>query len=287
MYSSKLSISKRFSMSVTWNILCILPCSVKLRFTSLLKNQVEWIFRALLSYRYLYVSCWFSWDILSLTKSPPKTFRLPSSWDLLPRVLRLYIIEFFCLRHLNFTMTLSRLFIRWQAYQAFGTTFTSVYDKALQTFSSKTSSVMSAGTWFKSIFSLLLYWEFATALWSSCIILVSKCELSFLHCCNSELTLSYFHKKSLNFSSRLLSFILISLTKLELISVSSWMSSSLLIFSYWLWVKTILKFIFIYKSKNILKINLKMAEAWNDVYPTAFIRGCMDGYIYIYIYIYI
>ena len=33
MYSSKFSISNRFSMSVTWNLLCILPCSVNLMFT--------------------------------------------------------------------------------------------------------------------------------------------------------------------------------------------------------------------------------------------------------------
>ena len=121
MYSSKLSISKRFSMSVTWNILYILPCSVNLRFTTLLKNQVEWIFRALLSCRHLYASCWFSWDILSLTKSLPENFRLLSSWDLLPRFLRLYITEFFCLQHLNLTITLSVFFIQLQACKWFGT----------------------------------------------------------------------------------------------------------------------------------------------------------------------
>ena len=141
MYSSKLCVSKRFSMSVTWNILYILPCSVNLRFTTLLKNQVEWIFRALLSCRHLYASCWFSWDILSLTKSLPENFRLLSSWDLLPRFLRLYITEFFCLWHLNLTITLSVLFIRWQACKSFGTMFTPVNDKALQMFSSNTSSV--------------------------------------------------------------------------------------------------------------------------------------------------
>ena len=223
MYSSKLSISKRFSMSVTWNILYILPCSVNLRFTTLLKNQVEWIFRALLSCRHLYASCWFSWDILSLTKSLPENFRLLSSWDLLPRFLRLYRTEFFCLRHLNMTITLSVLFIWWQACKSFGT-FTPVNDKALQMFSSKRSSVISAGTGFNSIVSL--YWEFVTALCSSYVILVGKWELNFWHCCNSQLTLSYFDKKSLNFSSRLLSFVLMSLMKLELISVSSWMTSS-------------------------------------------------------------
>ena len=197
MYSSKLSISKRFSMSFTWNILYILPCSVNLRFTTLLKNQAEWIFRALMSCRHLYTSCWFSWDILSLTKSLPENLTFLSSWDWLPRFLNLYIAEIFYLRLLNLTITFSDLFIRWEACNSFGTTFTAVNDKSLKMFSSKTSSVMSVGTGFNSIVSLLLYWQFVTALGSSCIILVSKWELQFLHCCNSELTLSYFDKRSL------------------------------------------------------------------------------------------
>ena len=145
MYSSKSSICKRFSMSFTWNILYILPCCVSLKFTTLLKNQLEWIFWVLLSCWHLYASCWFSWDI-TLTNSLPENFRLLSSWDLLPRFSCLYITEFFCLQHLNLTITLSVLFIRWQACKSFGTTFTPVNDKALQMFSSKTSSVISAGT---------------------------------------------------------------------------------------------------------------------------------------------
>ena len=152
MYSSKLSISKRFSMSLTWNILYILSCSVNLRFTTLLKNQVEWIFRTLLSCRHLYASCWFPWDILSLTKSLPENVRLVIYWDLLPRFLRLYITEFFYLRHLNSTITLSVLFIRWQTCKSFGTTFTPVNDKALQMLSPKTSSVISAGIALLSLF---------------------------------------------------------------------------------------------------------------------------------------
>ena len=110
-------------------------------------------------------------------------------------------------------------------------------------FSSKASSVMRTVTGFHSIISFLLYCKFVRALHSGCIIVANKCELNFRHCCSFELTLPYFDKNSLNFSSRLLSFVLISLTKFELISASSWMSSSLLIFSYWLWVKTILKFV--------------------------------------------
>ena len=253
-------------MSFTWNILYILPCYVNLRFTTLLKNQVEWIFRALLSCRHLYASCWFSWDILSLTESLLENFRLLSSLDLLHRFLRLYITEFFCLQHLNLTITLSVLFIRWQVCKSFGTTFTPVNDKALQMFSSKTSSVISAGTGFSSIVSLLLYWEFVTALHSSCIILVSKWELNFFHCCNSELILSYFDKKPLSFSSRLLSFE-------ARVNICKFLNE--LFFDHILILTLSQNHIEMYrylqvKSKYILKINLKMAEAQKDAYSSAF-----------------
>ena len=140
MYSSKFSISRRFSISVTWNILCILSCSINLIFTTLFKNQVECIFLALLSCWHLWASCWFLCDILSLTKSLPENFKFVSSWDLLPRFLRFYINDCFCLRHLNFTMILSDLFMRWQACKSSGTTLTLVSDSALRILSSKTSS---------------------------------------------------------------------------------------------------------------------------------------------------
>ena len=52
----------------------------------------------------------FLCDILSLTKSLPENFKLVSSWDSVPRFLRFYINDCFCLQHLNFTITLSDLF---------------------------------------------------------------------------------------------------------------------------------------------------------------------------------
>ena len=164
-------------MSLTWNILCIFPCFVNLMFITLLKNQVQCIFLTLLSCRHLYASYWFSCDILLLTKSLPENFKLVSFWDLVPRFLRLYINDCFCLRHLNFTITLSDLFIRWQACKSSGTTLTPVSDSALQILSSKTSSWILAGTGFSSIVSRLLYWELVTALHSNWIILVSRWEL--------------------------------------------------------------------------------------------------------------
>ena len=42
----------------------------------------------------------------------PENFKFVSSWDLVPIFLRLYINDWFCLQHLNFTITLSDLFMR-------------------------------------------------------------------------------------------------------------------------------------------------------------------------------
>ena len=139
-----------------------------------------------LSCQHLYVSYRLSRDILSLRKSLPENFRLESFWDLLPGFLRLYITEFFCLRHLNLTMTLPNLFIRWQVCKSLQTTFTLVSDNAWKMFSSRTSSVILACTGFNLIVSLPLYCELVPVLRSGCMILVSKYKLNVLHCYNSE-----------------------------------------------------------------------------------------------------
>ena len=57
---------------------------------------------------------------------------------------------------MNLPITLSDLFIQWQVCKLLKTTWTPVSDNALQMFSSKTSSVISAGTGFNSIVSF--YW---------------------------------------------------------------------------------------------------------------------------------
>ena len=158
MNSSKLSVSNRFSMSVTWNILWILPCSVSLMLTTLLKNQVEYIFLALLSCWYLYTSRWFSKDILLLTKSLPENFRFENSWDLVPRFLRLYMTDCFCLRHLHFFITLSDLFILWRACKSSGATLTPVSDNPLQTLASKTTSCIQQAQSLSQLF-LFCYTE--------------------------------------------------------------------------------------------------------------------------------
>ena len=80
MYYSKLPVSKRFLVSVMRNILSILSCSVSLMFTALLRNQARCIFQKLLSCWHLYVICWLSCDILSLTRSLSKIVRFESSY---------------------------------------------------------------------------------------------------------------------------------------------------------------------------------------------------------------
>ena len=131
MYFSKQT--KKFSIPVTWNIFCILPCSVNLVFTTLLKKRDECIFLTFLCCQYLYESCWFSWDILSLTKSVPESFKFVGSSDLLSRLLRLYISNCFCFNHVHFTITLANFFVRWQAYKISGTTLNPVSKRVLQT----------------------------------------------------------------------------------------------------------------------------------------------------------
>ena len=84
----------------------------------------RFIFLAPLSCRHLYASCWFPWGIISLTKSLPENLNFESSWDLMPRFLRLRISDCFGSRHLNFIITLSDLFIRWQACGSSGKTLT-------------------------------------------------------------------------------------------------------------------------------------------------------------------
>ena len=80
-------------------------CSVSLMFTTLLRNQVECLFLALLCCLHLHASCWFSRDMLSITKSLPKNFKFESSWDLLPRFFCLYMTDCFGLQHLNVIIT--------------------------------------------------------------------------------------------------------------------------------------------------------------------------------------
>ena len=79
----------------------------------------------------------------------------------------------------------------------------------------------------------------------------------------------YFYLNLLNFSDKLISFAFMLLTKLEFLSVNSWISSSLLTFLYWLQVKTIIDIFSIQITTKGLK---KWEKIEIDTYLTAFIK---------------
>ena len=123
----------------------------------------------------------FILNLLSPTKSLPENFKFVSTLDLMPRFLRLYTNDCFCLWHLNLIITLSDLFMLWQACKSSETTWILVSDSALQILSLKHEFQQkqeqdSAETGFISTVSLLLYWELVTALRSSWMILVIRWE---------------------------------------------------------------------------------------------------------------
>ena len=120
--------------------------SLSLTFTAFFQNQVEWIFPAFLSWRHLYASWWFSWHRLSDMKSLPENFSWRRSSDLFRSFFRL--TSTFCLSflHLNFTITDSFFFKRWQACKSSGLTSCSVKESAWQMFSSSFSSLIDGRT---------------------------------------------------------------------------------------------------------------------------------------------
>ena len=144
--SSKLSIPRSFSMSIIWKILTGLLLSLSLTFTALFQNQVEWILYAFFSWRYLYGSRWFSWHMLSNMKSLPENL----SWRRSSDVFRRFFLSTstLCLRflHLNFTITDSFFFKRWQACKSSSLTSCLVKESALQMFTSSSSSLIYGGT---------------------------------------------------------------------------------------------------------------------------------------------
>ena len=128
--SSKLSMPRSFSMSIMWKFLAGLLLSLSLTFTALFQNQVEWIFPAFFSWRHLYASCCFSWHMFSDMKSLPENFSWRRSSDLFRRFFQL--TSTFCLSflHLNFTITDSFFFKRWQACKSFSLTSFPVKESA-------------------------------------------------------------------------------------------------------------------------------------------------------------
>ena len=177
---------KSFSMSIIWKILTGLLLSPSLTFTVLFQNQVEWIFPAFFSWRHLYASWWFSWNMLSNMKSLPENFSWRRSSDLFRRFFLLTRTLHLSLLHLNFTITDAFFFRRWQAYKSSGLTSCPVREIALQIFSSSSSSLTHGGTGFTSTDSRRWYWALINAFLSKWTTFLVSNMLQFLVMATSE-----------------------------------------------------------------------------------------------------
>ena len=120
--SSKLLMARSFSMSIIWKMLTGLLLSLSLMFTTLFQNQVEWILPEFFSLQHLYPSWFFSWHMGSDMKSLPENFSWYRSSDLFWRFFLVTITLCLSLLNLNFTITDSVFFKRWQACSSPGLT---------------------------------------------------------------------------------------------------------------------------------------------------------------------
>ena len=134
--SFKLSMPKSFSMSIIWKILTGLLLSLSLMFIAVFQNQVEQISPAFFSWQHLYASWWFSWHMLCDMKSLPENFGWHRSSYLFRRFFLLTRTLHLSFLHSNFTITNSFFFRWWQACKLSGLTSCSVWESALQMFSS-------------------------------------------------------------------------------------------------------------------------------------------------------
>ena len=96
--------------------------------------------------------------MLSNMTSLPETFSCCRSSDLFQRFFLLTWTLHLSFLHLNFTITDSFFFIRWQACKSSGLTSCLVRGSALQMFSSSSSSLIDVGN-YKIIFIFLSCWE--------------------------------------------------------------------------------------------------------------------------------
>ena len=131
MKSSKLSTPRSFSMSIMWYIFAGWLLSLSLTFITLFQNHVEWIFPVLFNCLHLYANLWFSWQMLSETKSLPANFSWLRLSDLLQRFFLSIRMFRFCFLDLNFTITISFFFRRWQAWRSSGITSWPVREREL------------------------------------------------------------------------------------------------------------------------------------------------------------
>ena len=89
------------------------------------------------NWQHLYTTSWFSWHMLSDTKSLPGNFSWRRSLDLFRRFFLSTNTLRLCFPHLNFTTTISFFFKQWQACKSPGLTSCLVKESVLQMFNSK------------------------------------------------------------------------------------------------------------------------------------------------------
>ena len=206
--------------------------TINVKFTELLKNQVDWILPVVFNWQHLYANWWFLWDIFSLTKSLPENHNSDRSKDLSFKFFQLKRTFCLCFRHLNLTMTRFRFFKWWHESSCSGVTLAPVRDKALKSFSSKISSSRLSGTEFISIVSFCNIENLSPHSFPAELFFVTDDYNSFLI---SAILSRFCHVKSLNFSVSFESFVNTS----DNLSYSS-TNSFLLMFYVWLLVKTMI-----------------------------------------------
>ena len=226
-----------------------------LALTELFQNHMEWILPVFFNYLHLYDNWWFSWHMLSKTKSLSEKLTWARTFDLLRRSFLLIRMLHSYFLHLNLTITVSFLFKRWHTWISSGFTSWPVKDSALQTLLLRTSLPIDAGTGFTSIDSRRWHWALLTTFLSSWTILSFNKRLQVLVTNSSKERISY-HLKIL--SKRLLRSD--SLEDMSATLISSSINSSFQRLSSWLIVWTI--FIYGYRWYNI-KIKLNWIQFLN------------------------
>ena len=240
MNSPKLSIPRSFSMLLVWYNVAVWLLLLSLTFITLFQNHIQRIFPILFNCLRLHVNWWFSWHMLSKMKSLQANFSWPRFSDLLQRFFLSIGIFRFCFLDLNFTITIF-FFVRWwNAWRSSGITSWPVREsereRALQTLSSSSSSLIDAGIGFISINLCRWYWALLTAFFSSSMIHSLRCWLQFFETARSAGGISNLLVKWSNWVVRFT-----SLEEISSMLISSSINLSFQRCSKWLFVRNIVK----------------------------------------------
>ena len=151
------------------NLCRVTLLSLSLTLTELFQNHVEWILPACINCLHLKHNWWFSWHMLSKTKSLPERFSWVRKYIwFITEVLPFAKDATFLLPTSKFSCYSVLFFKRWHAWRSLGFTSWPVRDNVLQTLFSRTSSPIDAGTGFISSDWQRWYWALRTAFLSNC-----------------------------------------------------------------------------------------------------------------------